>query len=112
MVEQQAVDVPAEMAEIYDDFYNTAGGSILSTTMTAGIPDIALGFDNDHAETSIRQNLEHENKGAEFMMVNVKPFGLREFITDTHSSLSLRDGHQKRGGQEHPYRESDGPDPL
>ena len=53
MVNQQAVDVPTEMAEIYDDFYNTAGGSLLSTTMPADILDIALGFNNYHAETSI-----------------------------------------------------------
>jgi hypothetical protein len=53
MVEQQVAGFPAEMAEIYDDFYNTAGGSLLSTTMPADILDIALGFNNYHAETSI-----------------------------------------------------------
>ena len=102
------------MAEIYDDFYTTAGGSLLSITMPAGILDIAFGFNNDHAKTSIRQNVEHEYEDAEFVMVNVKTSGVMESLTDTHeySSLSLRDGHQRQGGQEHPNHKIDGPDRL
>ena len=50
MAEQQVVGGPAEMAEIYDDFCNTAGGSLLSTSIPAGILNIAFRFNNDHAK--------------------------------------------------------------
>ena len=68
--------------------------------MPASILDIAFRFNNDHAETSIRQNVGHKNECAKFMMVNVKPSVLMESLTDTHecSSVSLKDGHQRQGG--------------
>ena len=54
MGEEQAASVPTEMAEFYDCFYDQDGGTLLPTTMPAGILDVAFRFDHDPAETSLR----------------------------------------------------------
>jgi hypothetical protein len=65
MAEQQAAGGPTEMAELYEDFYDKDGGSLLPTTMLAGIHDVAFRFDNDPAETSLQQNMGYETESAE-----------------------------------------------
>ena len=88
MANQRAPGVPAEMAEIYDDFYDT----------------IAFRFNNNHAETSLRQNVGYENEGTELAMVDVNPSGLVDFLTNTpdSSSLALGTGIRDKGDRSIP----------
>ena len=55
MVEQQAVGVPTEMAEFYEDFRINNEGTLLPTTMPVGILHKAFRFDHNPSEISLRQ---------------------------------------------------------
>jgi hypothetical protein len=55
MVEQQAVGVPTEMAEFYEDFRINNEGTLLPTTMPVGILHMAFRFDHNPSEISLRQ---------------------------------------------------------
>ena len=68
MVEQQAMGVPTEMAELYEIFRVNDEGTLLTllpTTMPVGILDMVFRFEQDPAEDALRQNTGNMTKKRE-----------------------------------------------
>ena len=67
MVEQQAMGVPTEMAELYEIFRVNDEGTLLTllpTTMPVRILNMASRLELDPAEHALHQNSRNMTKGA------------------------------------------------